>query len=120
MAPSRFSLNRRAASRHRIGRILLPPANTLYRIARWIDEGGAFSGGRRRLSPASITAWSVSKKSGSFMRKIQSQFSKAPRKQEIRRETLLRFIFRLERFRGYLSVRLLQKNFHAPLRFLEL
>jgi hypothetical protein len=34
MAPSTLSLNIRAASRHKIGRILLPPANTLYRMAR--------------------------------------------------------------------------------------
>src|SRR5579863_8295311 len=68
----------RAASRQRIGRILLPPANTLYRIARWIDEGGVFSGGIRLLSAASTMLWSASKKSGSFMRKVQWQSLRRP------------------------------------------
>ncbi len=40
---------------HRIGRIRLPPANRLYRIALWILCGGSVSGGTQRSSAASTS-----------------------------------------------------------------
>src|SRR5271154_4311804 len=67
MAPSESLSNMRAVSRQRIGRIRLPPANTLYRMARWIEVGGTLSAGRRFSRAASTAARSVSNHSGGFM-----------------------------------------------------
>src|SRR5215467_966805 len=57
----------RAASRQRIGRMRLPPAKTEYRMASWIEGGGATEEGSRRSRAASTNRRFCSKKSGSFI-----------------------------------------------------
>src|SRR5208283_1734356 len=57
----------RVASRHRMGRIRFPPANTEYLIAVWMEVGGTDSAGINRSSSASTAIRSSSKKSGSFI-----------------------------------------------------
>jgi hypothetical protein len=44
----------RAASMHRMGRRRLPPAKTLWRMARWIEWGNVSGEGRSRSSAASV------------------------------------------------------------------
>src|SRR5579883_2758629 len=74
-------------------------------MARWINGGRAFSGGRRRSSSASTSRWSCSKKAGSFIR--------------ARRSALL-FALRLKRLSGHFAACLAQQDFDASLGLLEL
>ena len=46
----------RAASMQSTGRRRLPPAKTLWRMARWIEEGVWFSAGMRRSSARSVSS----------------------------------------------------------------
>src|SRR6185295_5837654 len=46
---------------HNAGRSRLPPANTLYRMARWICEGGVDSEGKRPSSESSTAGRTRSK-----------------------------------------------------------
>src|SRR5579862_4347503 len=51
----------RPASMQRIGRSRLPPANTLCRMAWWIEVGRCVAAGNRRSSAASVSAWPCSR-----------------------------------------------------------
>src|SRR5215470_2897130 len=104
----------RAASRHRIGRIRLPPANTEYRIAVWIEEGCTPSPGSSRSSSASTARRSSSKNDGSFMG--EGEFAVC----FIGCRSRLEFTFAGKGFGDHLSIGLLQQDLYAPLGLLEL
>src|ERR1700757_1274701 len=57
----------RADSRHRIGRTRLPPANTEYLMAEWMEGGCTDSAGNSFSRCASTLRRSSSKKGGRFI-----------------------------------------------------
>src|SRR5205807_653367 len=104
-----------AVSRHKIGRIRLPPANTLYLIAVWMEVGGVFSAGRSFSRAASTARRSCSKKEGSFIVGGRPSDDAAPYG-----TSRFRLPFGIKRFRRQFAVGLFEKNFHAAFRLFEL
>src|SRR5437588_145120 len=105
----------RAVSRHKIGRIRVPPANTLYLIAVWMEVGGVFSAGRSFSRAASTARRSCSKKEGSFIVGGRPSDDAAPYG-----TSRFRLPFGIKRFRRQFAVGLFEKNFHAAFRLFEL
>src|ERR1700739_4592194 len=97
-----------------MGRMRFPPANTEYRIAWWMEAGGADSAGSNRARCASTGIRSSSKKGGSFIG------SEAVPVWAIAGASTVALSFRLQRFGGELSVRLFQKDFDGPFGFFQL
>src|SRR5258708_4896236 len=108
----------RAASRHKIGRIRFPPANTLYRIASWMEVGGVPETGSIRCNAASTSSRSSSKKEGSFIAKGAFR----PAIQSLWRHQASRFIlaFWLKLFRHQFAVRFFQQNLNFAFRLFQL
>src|SRR5436190_14561559 len=104
----------RAASTHRIGRIRLPPANTLYRMAVWIEGGCVVSAGSNRSRAASTAIRFSSKKGGSFI------VGRKPAGQGAHQSSRFRLPLWIKRFRCQFAIRLFQKDFHAAFRLFKL
>src|SRR5882672_1071177 len=104
----------RAVSRQRMGRIRLPPAKTLYRMALWMDDGRADSAGSSRSRAASTERRSSSKKAGSF---IAAENSRTGDSAAASRFTLT---FGIKRFDGELAVGFLEEDFYAAFRLFQL
>src|SRR6266850_545723 len=104
----------RAVSIQRMGRIRLPPAKTLYRMALWMDDGCADSAGSSRSRAASTERRSSSKKAGSF---IAAENSRTGGSAAASRFT---FTFGIKRFGGKLAVGFLEQDFHAAFRLFQL
>src|SRR5580704_9942225 len=104
----------RAASKQRIGRMRLPPAKTLYRMAAWIEVGGVLLAGSCRSSAASTVSRSSSKKAESFIA-ARNRAAK-----EIGKGSRLALPFGIKRFCGQLSVGFFQEDFDAAFRLFQL
>src|SRR5437867_3154410 len=104
----------RAASRHKIGRIRLPPANTLYRMAVWMEGGCVVSAGSSRSRAASTAIRFSSKKGGSFIAR------KGPPGAGKLEESRFRLPLWIKRFRDKFAVRLFEQDLHAAFRLFKL
>src|SRR5690242_16884918 len=104
----------RADSRLKIGLTRLPPANTEYRMAVWMEEGCADSGGNSLSSCASTASRSSSKKGGSFIGLREVPVC------SIGNRSRFVLAFGLKRLGGHLAIGLLEEDFHASFGFFQL
>src|ERR1700676_348988 len=105
----------RADSSDRRGRTRFPPACTLYRIARWMEGGGASSPGISRSSASSTAARSSSKNAGSFIR-----WGVRPDAPCGGARLGLFLGFGIERLRGQFAAGLLEQNFYFALGIFQM